>query len=280
MTDTNILKDESSDKDYFTITPRLVWALARDPYDLALWIVVKDVAGEKKQCTLSTPQLAALAMMSEGKASQCRKYLIDQGLLYGEVKRDPGYPQPVWHLTVPNLWAKSLRWSESHLTIQARIDFKQDLMDSLQKESSSHEGSKEPSPHEGGTSPHEEGTSPGEEGTSPHETKNIHKKNQKEEPEESGPNSKISGLQKTTFGYLQQLKGQLAREMSKADYGTWVKDTVAVGWDGDVFQIGCGNAYGADWCESRLGSTCNRMLSGMVERSVTVRFMTCDEVPA
>jgi hypothetical protein len=273
MTDPNILKDESSDKDYFTITPRLVWALARDPYDLALWIVVKDVAGEKKQCTLSTPQLAALAMMSEGKVSQSRKYLIDQGLLYGEVKRDPGYPQPVWHLTVPNLWAKSLRWSESHLTIQARIDFKQELMDRLQKESSSHEGSKEPSPHEEGTSPHEEGTSP-------HETKNIHKKIQKEEPEESGSFSKNFGPQKTAHGYLQQLKGQLLPEMSKAHFDTWVKGTVAVGWDGDVFQIGCGNSYCRDWLDSRIASTCNRMLSGIVERSVTVRFVTCDEVPA
>jgi hypothetical protein len=86
--------------------------------------------------------------------------------------------------------------------------------------------------------------------------------------------------QKTAHGYLQQLKGQLLPDMSKAHFDTWVRGTVALGWDGDVFQIGCGNAYCRDWLDSRIASTCNRVLSGIVERSVTVRFMVADEVPA
>jgi len=32
------------------------------------------------------------------------------GLLYGKFKRDPGYPQPVWHLRIPNLWKANVAW--------------------------------------------------------------------------------------------------------------------------------------------------------------------------
>jgi len=120
------IRDESKDKAYFTITPRLVWALSRDPYDYILWDVIKTIAGDAGECYISTENLAVLAMMSMGKASACRKHLIEAGLLQGEVRKDPGYPQPVWHLTIPDLWPRNLELSERLVTIRSRVEYKQE----------------------------------------------------------------------------------------------------------------------------------------------------------
>lgn len=120
----NRIVDDSEDHLYFTIVPRYVWAVARDPYDFMLWSVIKDIAGEKGECYLSTPQLATLAMMSEGKVQDCRAYLIQQGVLTGEVRQDPGYPYPVWHLSIPNVWEKNLLWAKQHITLTSRIEYK------------------------------------------------------------------------------------------------------------------------------------------------------------
>jgi hypothetical protein len=89
------ITDNSADKKYFVITPQLVWALSRDPYDYTLWNTVKMIAGDEGECYLHTADLAALSMMSVGKASNCRQYLLDAGLLNGTIRQDPGYPQPV-----------------------------------------------------------------------------------------------------------------------------------------------------------------------------------------
>lgn len=150
------IKDESNDRKYFIITPRIVKAFSRNPYDLALWDTVKDIAGENGECFLNTSQLAALSGMSSGKASDSRKYWIELGFLKGEIRKDPGYPQPVWHITVPDLWQKNIEWCEKHPKINDRIAF----MESL---------------HYVKPSPREEGLSPREEGLSPDETKKNYK---------------------------------------------------------------------------------------------------------
>jgi hypothetical protein len=152
----NKLTDDSEDKKYFTLTPQIVWALSRDAYDFTLWSVIKMVAGENGECILSTEDLAQLAMMSVGKVSECRKYLLSQKLLKGQCRKDPGYPQPVWHLTVPNLWRRNVEWRNSiGDELSARIELKRQ-----QRGKSLHQV--KPSPGEEGTSPGEEGTSPGE----------------------------------------------------------------------------------------------------------------------
>jgi hypothetical protein len=111
--------------------------------------------------------------MSTGKVSQCRSYLIEAGLLIGNLRRDPGYPQPVWHIRIPDLWAANVEWCLTHPKISERIAFKKEL--------SCGEGSKELSCGEGGISPHEGGTPP-------HETK----KNKEEQKEQHNTFAKLS----------------------------------------------------------------------------------------
>jgi len=121
----NRITDRSKDRNYFIIVPQIVQGLCADPYELSLWVAIKTVAGEEGECYLSTEDLAELAMMSVGKASQCRKHLLAAGLLEGEIRRDAGYPQAVWHLSIPDLWARNVEWRQAHPSLKERIALKE-----------------------------------------------------------------------------------------------------------------------------------------------------------
>ncbi len=66
---------------------------------------------------------------------------------------------------------------------------------------------------------------------------------------------------------------QLKEDMPRASFGTWVADTEVVSFLGDVLTIGARNAYARDWLEARLTTTIERMLVGMFNRKVAVRFI-------
>jgi len=67
--------------------------------------------------------------------------------------------------------------------------------------------------------------------------------------------------------------GQLQLEMPKAAYDTWVRDTEVVAYEDGSFVIGVHNAYARDWLQSRLSSTVVRLLTGIMNRGVEVRFV-------
>ncbi len=67
--------------------------------------------------------------------------------------------------------------------------------------------------------------------------------------------------------------GQLQVEMPKSTFDTWVRDAEMVAYEDGSFVIGVNNAYARDWLESRLNSTVTRMLTGIMNRSVEVRFV-------
>jgi chromosomal replication initiator protein len=67
--------------------------------------------------------------------------------------------------------------------------------------------------------------------------------------------------------------GQLQLEMPKAAYNTWVGDAELISYEDGSFIIGVQNAYARDWLQSRLSSTVTRLLTGMMNRSVEVRFI-------
>lgn len=71
--------------------------------------------------------------------------------------------------------------------------------------------------------------------------------------------------------------GQLQMEMPKASFDTWVRDTRLVSFDAGIVTVGVRNAYARDWLESRLSSTLTRLLMGIMNRDVDVRFVVCDE---
>lgn len=67
--------------------------------------------------------------------------------------------------------------------------------------------------------------------------------------------------------------GQLQVEMPKGTFDTWVRDAEMVAYEDGSFVIGVNNAYARDWLDSRLKSTVTRLLTGMMNRTVEVRFV-------
>jgi chromosomal replication initiator protein len=71
----------------------------------------------------------------------------------------------------------------------------------------------------------------------------------------------------------QSALGQLQMEMPKASFDTWVRDTNLVAYEDGQFTIGVRNAYARDWLENRLSSTALRLLMGIMNRDVDIRFV-------
>lgn len=68
----------------------------------------------------------------------------------------------------------------------------------------------------------------------------------------------------------------LQAEMPRANFESWVRDTQAVSYDGKVLTVGARNVFTRDWLESRLESTIERLLIGILSAKVTVRFVVAD----
>lgn len=67
--------------------------------------------------------------------------------------------------------------------------------------------------------------------------------------------------------------GQLQLEMPKPAYDTWVRDADLFAYEDGTFIISVQNAYARDWLESRLTNTIKRILTGILARTVEVRFI-------
>jgi chromosomal replication initiator protein len=73
--------------------------------------------------------------------------------------------------------------------------------------------------------------------------------------------------------------GQLQMEMPKAAFDTWVRGTEYISYEDGSFVVGVQNAYARDWLQNRLSSTVTRMLSGILNRTVEVRFVVWQNTP-
>jgi hypothetical protein len=69
----------------------------------------------------------------------------------------------------------------------------------------------------------------------------------------------------------------LQMQLPKAPFETWVRDTKALRYGRNVLEIGTRNAYARDWLESRLASTVERLLVGIMNTSVDVVFVAATE---
>jgi chromosomal replication initiator protein len=67
--------------------------------------------------------------------------------------------------------------------------------------------------------------------------------------------------------------GQLQMEMPKPAFDTWVRNTELISCEDGNFTIGVQNAYARDWLESRLSSTVTKLLTGSMNRAVSVQFI-------
>ena len=236
----NKITDASKDRKYFTITPRLVLALSRTPYDYTLWSVIKDVAGEDGECTLNTSQLALLSMMSEGKVSDCRAYLIKSRLLDGEIIKDPDQKQPCWHLIIPDIWKRNINWAQKYAKIKDRLKYKLDQKKSLHHMKAS-PGEDIHSPHEG--SQKSKGKKP-----SPGETKKKGLKEPKEEKIKELPFKIDSDLNEK----LDQVKMQLREGTGLATYNAMIDPLLPLSKKNHTLTLVVKDSHHQDWLDARV----------------------------
>lgn len=69
---------------------------------------------------------------------------------------------------------------------------------------------------------------------------------------------------------------QLQLDMPRASFETWVQDTQALRYGRNVLTVGGANQYAADWLESRLTSTVERLLIGILNAEVSVKFIVAE----
>jgi len=70
--------------------------------------------------------------------------------------------------------------------------------------------------------------------------------------------------------------GQLQLDMPKAAFDTWVRDAEFISYEDDIFTIGTRNAYAREWLTDRLTSTIAKLLTGIMNKTVKVRFVVCE----
>ncbi|MCC7119646.1 MAG: chromosomal replication initiator protein DnaA [Anaerolineales bacterium] len=71
----------------------------------------------------------------------------------------------------------------------------------------------------------------------------------------------------------QSVLAQLQMEMPRASFDTWVRDTQPISYENGALTVAVRNAYARDWLESRLASTVNRLLIGILNSNVAVDFV-------
>ncbi len=67
--------------------------------------------------------------------------------------------------------------------------------------------------------------------------------------------------------------GELQIQITRPNYDTWLKETVGIKYQDDLFVIGAPNTFVAEWLENRLRSLIKRTLSGIIGKKVDIQFV-------
>ena len=73
-----------------------------------------------------------------------------------------------------------------------------------------------------------------------------------------------------------QVLHQLQLDMPRASFETWAKDTRALSLEKNVLTVCARNAYARDWMESRMTAIIQKILKGMLDHPVSVRFVASE----
>jgi len=82
---------------------------------------------------------------------------------------------------------------------------------------------------------------------------------------------------KTAKETWETAKGALQVQVSKANFDTWLKDTVGISHQGNQFVIGTPSAFAKEWLEKRLHSLVTKVLISLVGHEVEVQFQVCPD---
>jgi chromosomal replication initiator protein len=66
--------------------------------------------------------------------------------------------------------------------------------------------------------------------------------------------------------------GELQVQVNKPNFDTWLKDTIGLKYQDEVFVIGAPSIFVAEWLESRLSSLIKKTLSSIIGKRVNIQF--------
>jgi hypothetical protein len=288
--ETNHIIDESPDHNNFVQVPLVVILLSRDPYDVVFWMTIKQIAWkEGSECYLSTADLAILSMMSISKASDCRNYLIEVGLLNGRLEQIPGSKmKSIWHISIPPLWGLNENMMRGIKGWKSRIEYKREQADAL-KEQRNDKKSKVNSPDENGSdsnslekfdsnipgafasdsnSPEKFGIVPEKFGSIPGNDNidisltRLNKQIEEKQLKPFDPNSVWKSIQ-----------AQIEMSINKVNYRNYVKDLQVKGWDGYTLVVTTSIPINVEWLNQKVEKMASRLLQSEIQNSQAgVRF--------
>src|SRR5512137_1046814 len=70
-------------------------------------------------------------------------------------------------------------------------------------------------------------------------------------------------------------KGALQVQISRANFDTWLKDTIGLSHQGSQFVVGTPSAFAKEWLEKRLRSLVTKVLISITGEDVEVQFQVC-----
>ena len=70
-------------------------------------------------------------------------------------------------------------------------------------------------------------------------------------------------------------KGALQIQVNKANYQTWLKDTIGLSYQGNQFVVGTPSAFAKEWLEKRLHSLVKKTLISIAGQDTEVQFQVC-----
>jgi chromosomal replication initiator protein len=71
--------------------------------------------------------------------------------------------------------------------------------------------------------------------------------------------------------------GELQLQMTRATFDTWVRPTHAIDYRDGAMLVGVHSSYAKEWLENRLNTTIQRTVTGIVGKSVEVRYVVKDQ---
>jgi chromosomal replication initiator protein len=66
---------------------------------------------------------------------------------------------------------------------------------------------------------------------------------------------------------------ELQSDLPKASFETWVRDAVAISFDGQTLGIAVRNAYVCDWLKGRLETKIVAMLGNYLHKNIALDFV-------
>jgi DnaA-like protein/helix-turn-helix protein len=91
------------------------------------------------------------------------------------------------------------------------------------------------------------------------------------ELKEPEPNLNIKEIPEQRF--WEMALDQLKMDIPRASFDSYVRDTRAYRYDGNTLEIAATNTFARDWLESRLQSSAERLLVGIMNASVSLVFV-------